>query len=152
MKMKKILLIGSLMFIGACAGNLDKLNQKTQIEGNEDLIKAASLICNEYKSTDSVLYGCGSGVSSDLELSKSKAILQAKISVADVISNSLVKNETLTTKESTKDGVSREYNSSEKNQIFEQSLNRYKVVYDKQFTDQGRFRSFIVIEYKLKSL
>jgi len=150
--MKKILLIGSLMFIGACAGNLDKLNQKTQIEGNEDLIKAASLICNEYKSTDSVLYGCGSGVSSDLELSKSKAILQAKISVADVISNSLVKNETLTTKESTKDGVSREYNSSEKNQIFEQSLNRYKVVYDKQFTDQGRFRSFIVIEYKLKSL
>ncbi|NBP55724.1 hypothetical protein EBU71_04150 [bacterium] len=150
--MKKILLIGSLMFLGACAGNLDKLNQKTQIEGNEDLIKAASLICNEYKSTDSVLYGCGSGVSSDLELSKSKAILQAKISVADVISNSLVKNETLTTKESTKDGVSREYNSSEKNQIFEQSLNRYKVVYDKQFTDQGRFRSFIVIEYKLKSL
>lgn len=150
--MKKVILGASLLFLGACAGNLSKLDNKTQIDGNEDLIKAASLICNEYKSTDVVLYGCGSGVSSDLELSKSKAILQAKMSVADVLSNSLLKKEQLQTKETSKDGVSREYNSDEKNQIFEQSLTGYKVVYDKQFTDQGRFRSFIVIEYKKKSI
>jgi len=87
-----------------------------------------------------------------MELSKSKAILNAKISVADVLSNSLTKQETMATTESTKDGVNRQYQSTEKNQTFEQSLTKYKVVYDKQFLDQGRFRSFIVIEYKVKSL
>jgi uncharacterized protein (UPF0218 family) len=150
--MKKILLVGSLMFLGACAGNLSKLDGKASVDGNEDLIKVAALVCNEFKSTDTVLYGCGSGISSDMELSKSKAVLNAKISVADVLSNSLTKQETLSTTESTKDGVNRQYQSTEKNQTFEQSLSKYKVVYDKQFLDQGRFRSFIVIEYKIKSL
>jgi len=150
--MKKILLLGSFMLLGACASSLSKLDGKASVDGNEDLIKVASLVCNEFKSTDSVLYGCGSGISSDLELSKSKAILNAKIAVADVLSNSLTKQETLATTETTKDGVNRQYQSTERNQTFEQSLSKYKVVYDKQFLDQGRFRSFIVIEYKVKSL
>jgi len=93
--MKKILLVGSLMFLGACAGNLSKLDGKASVDGNEDLIKVAALVCNEFKSTDTVLYGCGSGISSDMELSKSKAVLNAKISVADVLSNSLTKQETM---------------------------------------------------------
>ena len=34
-------------------------------------------------------------------------------------------------------------------QIFETNLNQYKIVYDKTFVQGGKYRSYIVIEYKL---
>ena len=48
-----------------------------------------------------------------------------------------------------KNGVVREYSSNETNQIFETSLSNYKIVYDKTFVQSGKYRSYIVIEYKI---
>ena len=37
------------------------------------------------------IYGCGIGLSADLKLSKSKAVLDAKVAVADIVSSTIVK-------------------------------------------------------------
>ena len=147
--MKKIYIL-LLVLLGACtSNNLAYLEDKQTLNGNTELLKVNSDICNQFKSTDKEFYSCGSGFSSDLELAKSKAILNAKINIADKISSTVVKNEKQTIAETTKDGLIKNYSSDESNQIFETSLNRYVVVYDKSFLDTGKYRSFVVIKYQV---
>ena len=50
-----------------------------------------------------------------------------------------------------KDFAERDYNSTETGQIFETSLSQYRIVYDKTFVQNGKYRSFIVIAYSLES-
>lgn len=139
-----------LFLLAACSSNnLAYLEDKQTLNGNTELLKVNSDICNQFKSTDKEFYSCGSGFSSDLELAKSKAILNAKINIADKISSTVVKNERQTIAETTKDGLIKNYSSDESNQIFETSLNRYIVVYDKSFLDSGKYRSFVVIKYQV---
>ena len=147
--MRKIYIL-VLILLGACtSNNLAYLEDKQTLNGNTELLKVNSDICNQFKSTDKEFYSCGSGFSSDLELAKSKAILNAKINIADKISSTVVKNERQTIAETTKDGLIKNYSSDEFNQIFETSLNRYVVVYDKSFLDAGKYRSFVVIKYQV---
>ena len=147
--MKKIYIL-LLVLLGACtSNNLAYLEDKQTLNGNTELLKVNSDICNQFKSTDKEFYSCGSGFSSDLELAKSKAILNAKINIADKISSTVLKNERQTIAETTKEGLVKNYSSEESNQIFETSLNRYVVVYDKSFLDTGKYRSFVVIKYQV---
>ena len=147
--MKKIYIL-LLVLLGACtSNNLAYLEDKQTLNGNTELLKVNSDICNQFKSTDKEFYSCGSGFSSDLELAKSKAILNAKINIADKISSTVVKNERQTIAETTKEGLVKNYSSDESNQIFETSLNRYVVIYDKSFLDTGKYRSFVVIKYQV---
>ena len=147
--MRKIYIL-VLVLLGACtSNNLAYLEDKQTLNGNTELLKVNSDICNQFKSTDKEFYSCGSGFSSDLELAKSKAILNAKINIADKISSTVVKNERQTIAETTKEGLVKNYSSDESNQIFETSLNRYVVVYDKSFLDTGKYRSFVVIKYQV---
>ena len=147
--MKKIYIL-VLVLLGACtSNNLAYLEDKQTLNGNTELLKVNSDICNQFKSTDKEFYSCGSGFSSDLELAKSKAILNAKINIADKISSTVLKNERQTIAETTKEGLVKNYSSDESNQIFETSLNRYVVVYDKSFLDTGKYRSFVVIKYQV---
>ena len=146
--MRKIYIL-VLVLLGACtSNNLAYLEDKQTLNGNTELLKVNSDICNQFKSTDKEFYSCGSGFSSDLELAKSKAILNAKINIADKISSTVLKNERQTIAETTKEGLVKNYSSDESNQIFETSLNRYVVVYDKSFLDVGKYRSFVVIKYQ----
>jgi hypothetical protein len=147
--MRKIYIL-VLVLLGACtSNNLAYLEDKQTLNGNTELLKVNSDICNQFKSTDKEFYSCGSGFSSDLELAKSKAILNAKINIADKISSTVLKNERQTIAETTKEGLVKNYSSDESNQIFETSLNRYVVVYDKSFLDTGKYRSFVVIKYQV---
>jgi hypothetical protein len=147
--MRKIYIL-VLILLGACtSNNLAYLEDKQTLNGNTELLKVNSDICNQFKSTDKEFYSCGSGFSSDLELAKSKAILNAKINIADKISSTVLKNERQTIAETTKEGLVKNYSSDESNQIFETSLNRYVVVYDKSFLDTGKYRSFVVIKYQV---
>ena len=147
--MRKIYIL-VLVLLGACtSNNLAYLEDKQTLNGNNELLKVNSDICNQFKSTDKEFYSCGSGFSSDLELAKSKAILNAKINIADKISSTVLKNERQTIAETTKEGLVKNYSSDESNQIFETSLNRYVVVYDKSFLDTGKYRSFVVIKYQV---
>lgn len=136
-----------MILVNCSSSNLSKLDDKNSISGGTDLIQVASIICSEYKSTDTVFYSCGSGYSTDLELSRSKAILQAKVNVADVLGSTIRKNENQSINETTKEGLNKKYNSDISNQVFETSLNKYVIVYDKSFYEAGKYRSFIILKY-----
>lgn len=145
--MRILIVILVLILSGCSSSNLSKLDEKNTLSGGTDLIQTASIICNEYKSTNTEFFSCGSGFSSDLDLSRQKAILQAKINVADKLASTIVKNEKETILETTKDGLNKKYDSNVSSQVFETTLNKYVVVYDKSFYEAGRYRSFVVIKY-----
>ena len=148
--MKSILIIFfGLILVGCSQSNYAK--KKTVISNMSDFLKVNEAVCSKYKSTDKKIYGCGTSTSKDFELSKSKALLSAKIIVSDSLSNSLIKSENQKVKEDTKNGIVREYTSNETNQIFETNLNNYRIVYDKTFVHSGKYRSYVVIEYILES-
>ena len=148
MKKVIVLLIG-LILTGCTQSNY--ASKKTVISNMTDFLKVNESVCGKYKSSEKKLYGCGTSTSKDFEIAKSKALLNAKVIVSDSLSNSIIKNENQKVKEDTKNGVTREYSSNETNQIFETNLNNYKIVYDKTFVQAGKYRSYIVIEYKLDS-
>ena len=142
-----ILILVSFILIG-CSSNISK--NKTTLTNQSDFVKVNESICKKYKSTNKILYGCGTASSKSFDLAKSKALLNSKVIVSDSLSNSIVKNESQTVSENSK-GIKREYNSTETGQIFETSLSKYKIVYDKTFVQNGKYRSFIVIAYSLES-
>ena len=143
-----ILILIGFVLVGCSSSNIAK--NKTTITNQADFVKVNESICKKYKSTDKILYGCGSATSKSFDLAKSKALLNAKVIVSDSLSNSIVKNESQTISETDK-GIKKEYNSTETGQIFETNLNQYKIVYDKTFVQSGKYRSFIVSEYSLET-
>jgi hypothetical protein len=143
-----ILILIGFVLVGCSSSNIAK--NKTTITNQADFVKVNESICKKYKSTDKILYGCGSATSKSFDLAKSKALLNSKVIVSDSLSNSIVKNESQTVSENSK-GIVRDYNSTETGQIFETNLNQYKIVYDKTFVQSGKYRSFIVIAYSLES-
>ena len=148
--MKYLTILIGLLLVG-CNSTNNYANKKTVISNMSDFLKVNESVCSKYKSTDKIIYGCGTSTSKDFELSKSKALLQAKVIVSDSLSNSIIKTENQKIKEDTKSGITREYSSNETNQIFETNLNNYRIVYDKTFVQSGKYRSYIVIEYILDS-
>jgi len=148
--MKKIIILLIGLILTGCAQS-NYAGKKTVISNMTDFLKVNESVCGKYKSSEKKLYGCGTSTSKDFEIAKSKALLNAKVIVSDSLSNSIIKNENQKVKEDTKNGVTREYSSNETNQIFETNLNNYKIVYDKTFVQAGKYRSYIVIEYKLDS-
>ena len=148
--MKKIIILLIGLALTGCAQS-NYASKKTVISNMTDFLKVNESVCGKYKSSEKKIYGCGTSTSKDFEIAKSKALLNAKVIVSDSLSNSIIKNENQKVKEDTKNGVTREYSSNETNQIFETNLNNYIIVYDKTFVQAGKYRSYIVIEYKLDS-
>jgi|688.fasta_scaffold481166_1 hypothetical protein len=145
--MRVLLVILGLILSGCSSSNLSKLNDKNSISSGTDLIQTYSVVCSEYKSTNTEFFSCGSGFSNDLDLSKAKAILQAKLNIADVLGSTVIKNEKEQVNESTKDGLNKRYDSNISSQVFETTLNKYQVVWDKSFYENGKYRSFVIIKY-----
>ena len=144
----KYMLVVLLVFLSACSK--DYAEKKTIINNSNDLLKLNAEICNKFKSDQSKTYGCGSGLSSDLEVSKTKSLLNAKVNVADVVGSSILKSEKQTRTENKK-GVNSKYQTVEENKILETSLNNYKVVFTKTFKQGEKFRTYTVIKYETKT-
>ncbi len=144
----KYILIMIITILTACSNNFAE--KKTIINNSNDLLKLNAEICNKFKSDKSKTFGCGSGLSSDLEVSKTKSLLNAKINVADVVGSSILKSEKQTRTENTK-GVISKYQTTEENKILETSLNNYKVVFSKTFKQGNKFRTYTVIKYTTKT-
>ena len=145
--MRILLVILGLILTGCNSSNLSKLNDKSSISSGTDLIQTYSVVCSEYKSTNTEFFSCGSGFSNDLDLSRAKAILQAKLNIADVLGSTVIKNEKEQINESTKDGLNKRYDSNISSQVFETTLNKYQVVWEKSFYENGKYRSFVIIKY-----
>ena len=144
-------LIISVLLVGCntTQSNLKKLDNKVVVNNGQDLIKLNNQICSSFKSEDKTLYSCGSGYSSDFELSKKKSLLDGKTKLQDKISTMVVKSEIQNVEEDTKTGVKKKYSSEEQSSFGESYINGYQIVFDKTFLYKSNYYSFVVIKYQL---
>jgi len=80
--MKIILIFLVSLLLTNCSNSYVK-NKKT-INSPNDLMKFTNHWCDKNKSTNDVIKMCGQGWSKDLTISESKAIIDAKLKIADI--------------------------------------------------------------------
>ena len=143
MKILSIIIIGLLL--SNCTNSYVK-NKKT-IRSPGDLQKFVNVYCDKNKSTAKVIKVCGNGWSKDLNISENKAILSAKIKIADITEHSIISNELVTHKENSK-GVVKTYNLTADNKLEDVSIAGYKIVHKKVLKEKNGWRTLVLIEYK----
>ena len=130
-----------------CTNSSYVKNKKT-ITSPDDLQKFINIYCNKNKQTDKVIKVCGNGWSKDLNISLSKAVLNAKISIADITQHSLVSNEVITHKENGK-GITKTYDLTADSKLEEVSIAGYKIVHKKVLKEKNGWRTMVLLEYKI---
>ena len=143
MRILSIIIIGLL--VANCSNSYVK--NKTIIKSPDDLQKFVNIYCNKNKSTDKVIKVCGNGWSKDLNISENKAVLSAKIKIADITSHSIVSNEVVTHKENSK-GVVKTYDLTADSKLEDVSIAGYKIVHKKVLKEKNGWRTLVLIEYK----
>ena len=125
------------------------VKNKKMITSPNDLQKFVNVYCNKKeKNTDKVIRSCGVAWSKDLMISESKAIMDAKLKIADITQHTLVRNEKITHKENSK-GVSKSYEMNADNQLTEATIAGYKVIHKKVLKEKNGWRTLVLIEYKI---
>ena len=145
MRILLIMIIGLLM--SNCSNSSYVKNKKT-ITSPDDLQKFVNVYCNKNKQTDKVIKVCGNGWSKDLQISESKAVLSAKIKIADITQHSLVSNEVITHKENGK-GITKTYELTADSKLEDVSIAGYKIIHKKVLKEKSGWRTLVLIEYKL---
>ena len=141
-----LILIFSLLLTN-CTNSYVK--NKKMITSPNDLQKFVNVYCNKKeKNTDKVIRSCGVAWSKDLMISESKAIMDAKLKIADITQHTLVRNEKITHKENSK-GVSKSYEMNADNQLTEATIAGYKVIHKKVLKEKNGWRTLVMIEYKI---
>ena len=124
------------------------VKNKKMITSPNDLQKFVNIYCNKNKQTDKVIKVCGNGWSKDLQISESKAVLSAKLKIADITSHSIVSNEVITHKENNK-GVTKSYELNADSKLEDVSIAGYKIVHKKVLKEKNGWRTLVLIEYKI---
>ena len=145
MRIILIMIIG--LMVSNCSNSSYVKNKKT-ITSPDDLQKFINVYCNKNKQTDKVIKVCGNGWSKDLNISESKAVLSAKIKIADITQHSLVSNEVVTHKENGK-GITKTYELTADSKLEDVSIAGYKIVHKKVLKEKSGWRTLVLIEYKL---
>ena len=75
-----------LLVVGLLLSNCTNsyVKNKRTISSPNDLMKFTNVWCDQNKSTDNIIKMCGQGWSKDLTISESKAIMDAKLKIADI--------------------------------------------------------------------
>ena len=123
MRILLIILVGLLL--SNCTNSYVK--NKKSINSPNDLMKFTNIWCDKNKSTDKIIKMCGQGWSKDLTISESKAIMDAKLKIADITQHTLMRSEKITHKENGK-GVVKRYEMKADNQLTEAIISGYKIV------------------------
>ena len=97
--MRIILIIIAALLLSNCTSSYVK--NKKIITSPNDLQKFTNIWCEKNKTTDKKILMCGSAWSKDLGISESKAIMSAKLKIADVTSHTMVRSEKVMHKENT---------------------------------------------------
>ena len=124
------------------------VKNKKMITSPNDLQKFVNVYCNKNKQTDKVIKVCGNGWSKDLNISESKAVLSAKLKIADITQHSIVSNEVITHKENNK-GVVKSYELNADSKLEDVSIAGYKIVHKKVLKESNGWRTLVLIEYKI---
>ena len=144
--MRIISIIIISLLLSNCTNSYVK-NKKT-ITSPNDLQKFVNVYCQKNKSTDKVIKVCGNGWSKDLNISENKAILSAKLKIADITSHSIVSNEVITHKENNK-GVVKTYELNADSKLEDVSIAGYKIIHKKVLKEKNGWRTLVLIEYKI---
>ena len=140
-----------IMIIGLMASNCSNssyVKNKKTITSPDDLQKFINVYCNKNKQTDKVIKVCGNGWSKDLNISESKAVLSAKIKIADITQHSLVSSEVITHKENGK-GITKTYDLNADSKLEDVSIAGYKIVHKKVLKEKSGWRTLVLLEFKL---
>jgi len=144
MRILLIILVGTLL--SNCTNSYVK--NKKMITSPKDLQKFVNVYCNKNKQTDKVIKVCGNGWSKDLNISENKAILSAKLKIADITQHSIVSNEVITHKETNK-GIVKTYDLTADSKLEDVSIAGYKIVHKKVLKEKSGWRTLVLIEYKV---
>ena len=121
-------------------------NKKT-INSPNDLMKFTNIWCEKNKSTDNLIKMCGQGWSKDLSISEQKAIMDAKLKIADITQHSIIKSEKITHKDNNK-GVVKNYEMTADNILEEASVAGYKIITKKVLKEKNGWRTMVLLEFK----
>ena len=144
MRILVLLLVGLLL--SNCTNSYVK--NKKSINSPNDLMKFTNIWCDKNKSTDKIIKMCGQGWSKDLTISESKAIMDAKLKIADITQHTLMRSEKITHKENGK-GVVKSYEMKADNQLVEATIAGYKIIHKKVLKEKNGWRTLVMIEYKI---
>ena len=142
----RILIIGLMSLVLTNCTNSYVKNKKI-INSPNDLMKFTNIWCEKNKSTDSLIKMCGQGWSKDLTISEQKAIIDAKLKIADITQHSILKSEKITHKEDIK-GVVKNYEMIADNILEEVSIAGYKIVSKKVLKEKNGWRTMVLLEFK----
>ena len=121
--MRIITLLIITLLLSNCTNSYVK-NKKT-ISSPNDLMKFTNIWCDKNKSTDKKIKMCGQGWSKDLNISESKAIIDAKLKIADITQHTIVRNEEITHRENSK-GVVKNYEMVANNILEEATISGFQ--------------------------
>ena len=139
-----IIMIVSLLLTN-CTNSYVK--NKKKINSPNDLMKFTNVWCEKNKSNDNIIRMCGQGWSKDLSISEQKAIMNAKLKIADITQHSIVKSEKMTHTENNK-GLTKNYEMTANNILDEASIAGYKIVSKKVLKEKNGWRTMVLIEFK----
>lgn len=142
----RILIITIISLILTNCTNSYVKNKKT-INSPNDLMKFTNVWCDKNKSTDNLIKMCGQGWSKDLTISEQKAIMDAKLKIADITQHSIIKSEKITHKENNK-GVVKNYEMTADNILEEASVAGYKIITKKVLKEKNGWRTMVLLEFK----
>lgn len=142
----RILIITIMSLILTNCTNSYVKNKKT-INSPNDLMKFTNVWCDKNKSTDNLIKMCGQGWSKDLTISEQKAIMDAKLKIADITQHSIIKSEKITHKENNK-GVVKNYEMTADNILEKASVAGYKIITKKVLKEKNGWRTMVLLEFK----
>ena len=145
MRIILIMIIG--LMLSNCTNSSYVKNKKT-ITSPDDLQKFINVYCDKNKQTDKVIKVCGNGWSKDLNISESKAVLSAKIKIADITQHLLASNEVITHKENEK-GITKTYDLTADSKLENVSIAGYKIVHKKVLKEKSGWRTLVLLEFNL---
>ena len=145
--MRIILIIIIGLMVSNCSNNSYVKNKKS-ITSPDDLQKFVNVYCDQNKQTDKIIKVCGNGWSKDLNISESKAVLSAKIKIADITQHLLASNEVITHKENEK-GITKTYDLTADSKLEDVSIAGYKIVHKKVLKEKSGWRTLVLLEFKL---
>ena len=91
---------------------------------------------------------CGQGWSKDLNISENKAIIDAKLKIADIAQHSIIKSEKIIKKENSK-GLTQSYELNADNTLNDVTIAGYKIISKKVMKEKNGWRTMVLLELSL---
>ena len=139
-----------IMIIGIMLSNCSSsyVNSKKIITSPDDLMKFTNVWCEKQKQANNTIKMCGQGWSKNLNISENKAIIDAKLKIADISQHSIIKSEKIIKKENSK-GVTQSYELNADNTLNDVTIAGYKIISKKVMKEKNGWRTMVLLEYKV---